>query len=282
MSRSRWDEPWQRFPASKPIAVQGGLSTRRARGAIAESWWSKRFVEVLESYGLGARMQRGRRYARTGQVISLDISAGLIAAQVQGSRRTPYLVTIAVAVPTEAQWRGIDEALRSRVALAANLLAGEVPPELEDAFADAGTPLFPGRWSDLRPRCTCPDSANPCKHLAAVLYVFADRLDEDPWLALEWKGRTRDEVLAAAGLAGGADLAASAGAELPPWWPLRPGEGPPEDPAGTTALDLPDLPPGEPADVLRRLEDLDVKAWREPVATHLPVLYAALAEPSGG
>ena len=168
---------------------------------MAESWWSRRFVEVLESYGLGTRLQRGRRYARAGQVLSLDISPGLLAAQVQGSRRTPYLVTIGVTAPSDRQWRVVDAALRDRVGLAAHLLAGEVPEELEEVFRQAKAPLFPERWRDLKARCSCPDSANPCKHIAAVLYLFADRLDADPWLVLEWRGRTRDDVLAALGLA---------------------------------------------------------------------------------
>ena len=85
--------PW--FEPSVPRPVEGGLATSKQRGAMAATWWSQRFVQVLESYGLGARMQRGRRYARQGQVISLDVEAGLVTARVQGSRATPYRVEIA-------------------------------------------------------------------------------------------------------------------------------------------------------------------------------------------
>lgn len=274
MTPARWNDPWRTFPSSRPIPVEGGLTTRRQRGAMAESWWSRRFVEVLESYGLGARMQRGRRYARTGQVMSLDISAGLLAAQVQGSRRTPYLVTIGVTTPTARQWRVIDKALGARVGLTADLLAGEVPPQLEEVFAEARTPLFPLHWADLRARCTCPDSANPCKHVAAVLYVFADRLDTDPWLLLEWRGRGRDDVLAAIGLATAAPHTESA---LPPWWPLRPGE-PLPDGTRHVAADLPPSSPARSDAVLRRLDDLDVSAWHDPATSFLGSLYTALAQ----
>jgi uncharacterized Zn finger protein len=278
MTRGRWDDPWRSFPASTPLPVDGGLTTRSRRGAMVETWWSRRFVEVLESYGLGARMQRGRRYARAGQVMSLEISPGLLAAQVQGSRRAPYLVTITAATPTDRQWRVIDAALRQRIGLAAHLLAGEVPMELEEAFDQAGSPLFPRRWADLRARCTCPDSANPCKHIAAVLYVFADRLDADPWLVLEWRGRTREDVLAAVGLAA---AAAQAGEPVPAWWPLRPGEPlPPGEHlpiAGPTAE-----PPRSPDAVLRRLEDLAVTAWREPAVDALRPLYAAILSGEAG
>ena len=197
-SRNRqWDSPWPSFPVSAPIRVEGGLAARSRRGAIATTWWSKRFIEVLESFGLGNRLQRGRGYARAGQVLTLDVSAGLIAAQVQGSRRVPYLVTLDTTPPNDRQWRVVDAALRSRVGLAAHLLAGDVPAELEDVFAQAKAPLFPVHWRDLKARCSCPDSANPCKHIAAVLYLFAERLEDDPWLLLQWRGRTQDEVLAA-------------------------------------------------------------------------------------
>jgi hypothetical protein len=276
MARNRWDDPWRAFPASKPLPVDGGLATRRQRGAMADSWWSRRFVEVLESYGLGARMQRGRRYARTGQVMSLDVSAGLLAAQVQGSRRTPYLVTVSVPPPTEAQWQVVEDALTARIGLAAALLAGEVPPSLEESFDAAGTPLLPRRWSDLRARCSCPDAANPCKHIAAVLYLFADRLDSDPWLVLEWRGRTREQVLEVVGLAGGPGGEGTDA--LPPWWPLSAGEAP-LPPAGVhTGLPLPE-PPSTPDAVLRRLEPLDVLAWREPVAAAFAGLYEAILAP---
>lgn len=264
----RWDDPWRTFPASTPLKVEGGLATTRQRGAMAQSWWSQRFVEVLESYGLGGRMQRGRRYARIGQTVSLDISVGLLAAQVQGSRPKPYLVTVAVPPPSPEQWRVVDAALASRVGLAAHLTAGEVPPELEEVFAQAGAPLFPARWADLSARCSCPDTANPCKHIAAVLYLFADRLDEDPWLLLEWRGRDRAAVLAALGLgASGATVD-----EVAPWWPLRPGESPAQS---GSAQDVAAMPPADPDAVLRRLADLDVQAWHEPATTSLAALYRA-------
>lgn len=272
MTPSRWDDPWRAFPASTPLPVDGGLATRRQRGSMVRTWWSHRFVEVLESYGLGARMQRGRRYARAGQVMSLDISAGLLAAQVQGSRRTPYLVTIAVATPTVRQWRVVDAALRERIGLAAHLLAGEVPMELEEVFDQARSPLFPRRWADLGTRCTCPDTTNPCKHIAAVLYVFADQLDTDPWLLLEWRGRSREEVLEAVGLPA---VGAEAEDGLPPWWPLRPGE--PLGPHEHLPLDHPvPEPPGTPDAVLRRLESLAVTAWRQPAVDAVRALYAAI------
>jgi uncharacterized Zn finger protein len=276
--RPRWDDPWQRFAPSTPIRVEGGLATSRPRGPIADTWWSRRFVETLESYGLGGRLERGRRYARQGQTLSLVTSPGLLAAQVQGSRPTPYLVSITFSAPTERQWRVVDIALRSRVGLTAYLLAGELPPELEDVFAEAKAPLFPARWSDLRARCNCPDAVNPCKHIAAVLYLFADRLDDDPWLLLEWRGRSQAEVLAALGLSA---AAGEVDDDLPPWWPLRPGE-----PLASSNVRFrgggegTSEPPDPPDSVLARLDELDVSAWKAPVKDLLGALYAATLAPN--
>ncbi|MFQ5558825.1 MAG: SWIM zinc finger family protein, partial [Acidimicrobiales bacterium] len=247
MVRSRyWSDHWDRFPESVPLPVEDGVATTRQRGAMAEQWWSKRFADVLESYGLGARMQRGRRYARQGQVMTLQVEAGLIAAQVQGSRPTPYLVSVRLPEVSDAQWAAIEGELSSRAGLVAALLSGELPDELLDVFAAAGVPLLPDRWADLRASCTCPDAASPCKHLAAVLYVFADQLDRDPWLLLHWRGRSREEIL---------DLLRSAepGSDVvAPWWPFGAGELP--DRLLTAALEPTGSQPDvEPAAVLDRL-----------------------------
>ncbi len=296
--RGGWDDPWQRFPASKPLPAKDGIATTKQRGAMAERWWSKRFVEVLDDYGLGARMQRGRRYARSGQLLSFDVHPGQLLAQVQGSRVTPYLVTVDAPVTSETQWSEVDSALASRVKFAARLLAGDVPPELEGVFADAGVALLPARWSDIVARCTCPDIANPCKHIAAVLYVFADRLDDDPWLLLEWRGRTRDQILEPLvsranvaripeGAASGerrdhvpGDGAGDTAAEVAPWWPLDPARVRLPAGAGLHGSDIDQLlgvdPPDPPDGVLVRLDELDVKIRESPVTGLFLEAYRAV------
>lgn len=276
MSRAgRWDAAWDRYPASEPLPAEGGLVTRRQRGAMAATWWSQRFVEVLESYGLGARLQRGRRYARRGQVLGLDVTDGLLVAQVQGSRVLPYVVTVRASQPTEAAWADLEAALRSRVGFVARLLAGELPPELEEAAAAAGATLFPATWDDLLATCSCPDRENPCKHIAAVLYVFADQLDTDPWLLLAWRGRTREQVLAhltAATPTGGARADG-----LPVWWPLTPGRvGAAADRANVAALALA-RPASPPHRALARLDELGATVAGQDVVDLLHPAYEVLA-----
>ncbi|MGI8984155.1 MAG: SWIM zinc finger family protein [Acidimicrobiales bacterium] len=255
MAGRRWDDPWQRYPTSVPLPAEGGLVTSRRRGAMAATWWSRRFVEVLESYGLGTRMQRGRRYARSGQVLSLDVHAATTAAQVQGSRRTPYLVTVSLPEPTPAQWQAIDAAMRAKVGFAARLLAGEIPADLEEVFRAAGVSLFPKAWKELRARCSCPDWENPCKHIAAVLYVFADQLDTDPWLLLAWRGRSREEILDPLR---GSSVTDGATDEVAPWWPFNGSSMPQPGDLPAPAGDVQHADPAHPDAVLDGLEVLDV------------------------
>jgi uncharacterized Zn finger protein len=247
-----FDSGWQQFADSKPIAVEGGIASSKARGAMASTWWSKRFTDVLESYGLGGRMTRGRSYARKGQVLSLEISAGLMVAQVQGSRALPYAVTIRIKPPSDTQWHKLEDLLRLRAGYAASMLAGEVPTDLEAVFADAQCSLFPVEWRDLRATCSCPDWGDPCKHQAAVLYVFADQLDSDPWQLLALHGRTRDDILALFAVGGGAGVVGQDGdgaVEIAPWWPLAPGTQRGDE----VHVQLRPIPVADPAAVLGRM-----------------------------
>ena len=182
-------------PASRPRTVSGGLVARSARGDIGEHWWSRRFVEVLESFALGSRLTRGKNYARRGQVLSLEIKAGAVAATVQGSRRAPYQVKIALTPFSELIWAKVEVTLAEQAIYSAHLLAGELPPELEQVFAAGGAPLFPRRQGDLQMSCSCPDHEVPCKHLSAVFYLLAERFDDDPFQILHWRGRDRAALL---------------------------------------------------------------------------------------
>jgi len=189
--------PWYEWESAGPIDVEGGIKAKSKRGAIGEQWWSRRFIAVLDSYGMGSRLQRGRSYARRGQVIEFALEPGVVAAYVQGSRPDPYLVTIKVRPLTSVQWRQVESRLAGQALFRARLLAGEMPAEIEDVFASCGTPLFPESPRDLTMSCNCPDWGMPCKHLAAVCYVLAEAFDADPFAMLAWRGRGRDDLLAA-------------------------------------------------------------------------------------
>jgi uncharacterized Zn finger protein len=188
---------WRDWPErARPIRVEGGIKARSKRGAIGEQWWSRRFIGVLESFGMTGRLTRGRNYARRGQVLNFEISPGYVTAQVQGSRAKPYKVRIQVLPLTIPQWQRVERALAAQALFRARLLAGEMPQEIEEVFADCGTPLFPGRLRDMEMSCSCPDWEVPCKHLAAVCYVLAEAFDADPFGMLAWRGRGREDLLA--------------------------------------------------------------------------------------
>jgi uncharacterized Zn finger protein len=184
------------YPPSRPRPVADGIKARSVRGAIAQTWWSDRFIAVLEDMGMGSRLQRGRTYARKGQVMSLDVDAGSVTAMVQGSRPRPYRVRIGIAAFGKGEWARVERSLADNAWYAAKLLAGEMPEDIETAFADAGLSLFPATAAELSLDCSCPDFAVPCKHLAAAFYLLAESFDEDPFTILAWRGRTRDDLMA--------------------------------------------------------------------------------------
>ncbi|MPV51259.1 hypothetical protein GCG21_14840 [Pseudactinotalea sp. HY160] len=195
------------YPPSRPRPADG-IKARSTRGAIARTWWSERFIDVLESLGVGGRLARGRTYARKGQVLDLDIAPGSVTATVQGSRARPYRVRIGLTPFDKAQWAGVVDRLAGDAWFTAKLLAGEMPPDIEEVFAAAELPLFPANARDLSMDCSCPDVAVPCKHLAATFYLLAEAFDTDPFLVLAWRGRDREELLAALSCARGGAVAA--------------------------------------------------------------------------
>ncbi len=190
----RWSD-FEHFRHSTPRAAKGGIRAQSQRGGFGESWWAKRWIGVLESFSVGGRLQRGRSYARMGQVLAIVIEKGAITAKVQGSRPTPYAIRIAVKTLKRDDWKKLAEAASSQAIVAARLLAGEMPREIESAFEDAGLSLFPQKSGDLKTECSCPDSSNPCKHIAAVYYLLGEEFDRDPFLIFKMRGMDRDEFL---------------------------------------------------------------------------------------
>ncbi len=186
---------WDYFEPSRPIKVEGGIKTKSERGAIGSTWWSKRWVSVLESFNMGARLTRGRSYARQGQVLSIDVQPGLVKAKVQGSRPRPYNVEIHLKPLSDQDWDKVTDAMADQALFAAKLLAGEMPTNIEEAFSAVQLSLFPTAARELETDCSCPDWANPCKHIAAVYYLLAERFDEDPFLIFKLRGRTKEQII---------------------------------------------------------------------------------------
>jgi uncharacterized Zn finger protein len=179
-----------------PRKAQGGIKTRSDEGdEFARNWWARRWLQSMENLVDIYRLQRGQRYARMGQVLSMDEANGVVVARVQGSRSKPYRVVISLEPLSNRQWEKVFKVLAERAIFAAQLLVGEMPVNIEEAFSAANVNLFPVRTGDLMGDCSCPDWANPCKHVAAAHYILGDRFDEDPFLLFRLRGRTQEQVL---------------------------------------------------------------------------------------
>lgn len=284
---SSWVD-YRDYEPSRPLPAEGGITARSRRGEIGETWWSRRFIELLESFGVDSRLTRGRNYARAGQVIELDVEPGVVLARVQGSRYTPYRVRIRGKVLSEQQWRRAEKAMASQALHLAKLLAGEMPRDIEDVFSSCKLTLLPRSKAELKASCTCPDRENPCKHVAAVYYILAEQFDEDPFLIFAWRGLDKEELLErlrARRGAGGRRAVTGAGAvrasartdldEVPPATQLESfwcsGSGLSELHVSPLASEAPDA-------LLRQLGPAPVEAGGVNLVELLAPAYAALAQ----
>ena len=188
---------WRDFPYFKPSTPRttiGGIKAQSKQGSFGRSWWAKRWIAVLDGFQIGARLARGRSYARRGQVLDIQVATGLITAKVQGSRPRPYAVEIKVKTLSNADGAKLGKALAKQALFAAKLLAGEMPQDIEQAFTGVGLSLFPVRLGDLKTQCSCPDWSNPCKHIAAVYYLMGEEFDRDPFLIFKLRGVDREQA----------------------------------------------------------------------------------------
>ena len=180
-----------------PLLPADGIKARTRRGGFGQSWWASRWIAALERLVNPGRLARGRAYARTGRVLSLDVGRDGVVARVLGTRPEPYVVTIRFATLGDDAWELVFERMASEALYAARLLSEEMPETIEDVFAAAGTSLFPAEQRDMVTSCTCPDWANPCKHIAAVHYLLGERFDADPFLMFLLRGRDKEQIVEA-------------------------------------------------------------------------------------
>jgi uncharacterized Zn finger protein len=187
---------WERHGPSLP---SHGIKARTRRGAFGKTWWASRWIDALEGLVNPGRLARGRAYARAGRVLSLDVDRQGARAVVKGSRPEPYQVSIHFKRLTDAEWERVINAMAGEALYAARLLSGEMPEQIEEVFSSSsvGCSLFPADAGDLSTDCSCPDPANPCKHIAAAHYLLGERFDEDPFLMFLLRGRSQDEIVAA-------------------------------------------------------------------------------------
>jgi uncharacterized Zn finger protein len=164
-------------------------------------------------------------------VIELELEKGSVTAMVQGSRDAPYLVRMRFSMLSSTDWKKVMRAIGEDPALGGPLLLGEMPENIEDAFREQELSLFPTASGDLKAACSCPDQANPCKHVAAVYYLLAQEFDRDPFLIFRLRGMDRTEIATAL-----ADTPAARATVVPP--PPRPTA--PSEPSPTPRSEEPE------------------------------------------
>ena len=177
----------QKNPNIKPIILEGSR--------LATTWWGKAWNKNLESYAdYSNRIERGRSYVRHGAILDLQIHAGKVTALVQGSRSTPYRVTIGIAPIAEKKWKKIKKICEGKLSSVAKLLEGTFPKELQHIFTEKTSGLFPSP-KEIDFGCSCPDWADLCKHLAAALYGIGSRFDDDPSLFFTLRQVKLDDLI---------------------------------------------------------------------------------------
>ncbi len=161
-------------PDISPVIISGGK--------LARTWWGKSWNANLERYSDYAnRIGRGRSYVRHGAVLDLKITEGKINALVKGSAAKPYQVDIIIQPLARGIWEALTNDCAGKIDSMQELLEGKFPKALSELFTARGKGLFPAP-QEISLKCSCPDWAVMCKHVAAVLYGVGARLDDDPSL----------------------------------------------------------------------------------------------------
>jgi len=263
----------KRKPAGRGRSPVRTTQRSRQPSEFGASWWARRWLSALEKFGWLARLERGRDYARRGNVLDLEITPGRIAAQVQGSRPWPYQVEIGLQPLTDEQWDRVIRRLGRQALYAAKLLAGDMPQNIEDIFNGADVPLIPRRPDAFTMSCTCPDTVAPCKHIAAVHYVLGQEFDRDPFVLFELRGRTRHDVVKA--LQGRSEAEAVNGLPLAPSVPAD--ESALENfwraPAALSEFPIHIGPAAVPGGLLKRLGPLPLRGQSDEWRTQLFDVY---------
>ena len=188
----------KKYPVRIP-RYAAGIRAQESRSGGARTWWARRWLEVLERMGLGARLGRGKHYAVSGQVTGMRLEGPHVEAQVVGTRPDPYRVTIDFRVPEGAAREAIVARIKGEPMIAARLIADDMPTEVEQAFRDCGLDFFPGGKLapgvyDMTTACSCPDYANPCKHVSAVLLILGEEIARRPMTLLELRGIAEEDL----------------------------------------------------------------------------------------
>jgi len=170
--------------------------------SFCKTWWGNAWLQALSHIDYSNRIPRGARYARNGSVKSVEFDDNKIKAKVQGSRRTPYSVTMEVNKFTKEETERLMDGILANPAIVPQLLNMNLSPAVLDIAKKAKLKVFPDSWRDLDMDCSCPDWAVPCKHIAAVVYMIGLEIDNNPFLVFQLHGVDILEELKKRGIGG--------------------------------------------------------------------------------
>ncbi len=165
----------------------------KAGKKFGATWWGKKWIDMLSKYEHDQRMSRGRAYARADMVSNFKVDAGRIIATVKGSMGN-YKVKVNFKVHSNKDWGIIINKLGETPIVLSSLLNNELPENVDKITGFAFIP------KSFNADCSCPDYANPCKHIAAVFYTMADEIDYDPMILFKIKGMDKNELLTKLGI----------------------------------------------------------------------------------
>jgi uncharacterized Zn finger protein/superfamily II DNA or RNA helicase len=148
--------------------------------------WGSWFIDVLDSYQMGERLDRGRRYANAGKVLSLEINDGRAAAKIEG-KSNPFYKT-AISFPPLKEAEKVYRMIEKDPPLLAQIAAGELPETFLLKLKKEGINLIPTHWREMKRSCSCPDYGDPCKHMAALYYIIAREIDADAHVLFRLRG----------------------------------------------------------------------------------------------
>ncbi|MDE0045754.1 MAG: SWIM zinc finger family protein [bacterium] len=173
--------------------------------ARSKTWWGTEFLEALEQIMDRGRLSRGRSYAGPHRLLAFDIRGGRITATVRGNtnpyfgitKEPRYRVSVQLEKVSKPAWKKVLSRLGHNANWITHLILGEVPPTIETAFEGSNVMLLPRTRKEIVSSCSCPDWANPCKHVAGVYFHVAALLDHDPFLLFELRGMARKTLMSA-------------------------------------------------------------------------------------
>ncbi|WCR53531.1 MAG: hypothetical protein PG981_000553 [Wolbachia endosymbiont of Ctenocephalides orientis wCori] len=149
-----------------------------------KTWWGERWLKFLNRMSDNNRLSRGRNYANTGRVSNIKINGNIIIAEVYGSGES-YKVEFILNEFGKSEQQTILQIIETSPAILSKLMKKQLPVSLFDELSSSGIKLFPSKLREIHPRCNCPDSVIPCKHIAAVIYLIAAEIDKNPFMIFQ-------------------------------------------------------------------------------------------------